>query len=252
MLLFQRFCGTFLVLLGQSFASDVDALGCKNCEVDFGRLDYRLRATAVVNAIFPEADEISLPTGEPPVATAYRDGEVIGYLYATYETVGAPGYAGEPFDIIAGVSVRAKITGVSLLRHNEPIVKGNMPLERGLRNYLHDLKSLDILQPIRKPAGQGGRFHRGEVDSISGATISATLMHGAVVTAARRVARARGLIGNIEGEKISRAGDLYEIAGDVTKPETGTILVQKAVDKWGKLDIFVANAGVFEPAEFLT
>ena len=89
MLCFQRLCGTFLVLLGQIFASDADALGCKTCEVDFGRLDYRLRATAVVNAIFPEADEISLPTGEPPVATVYRDGEVIGYLYATYETVGA-------------------------------------------------------------------------------------------------------------------------------------------------------------------
>ncbi|PVH79520.1 hypothetical protein DL98DRAFT_560777 [Cadophora sp. DSE1049] len=56
----------------------------------------------------------------------------------------------------------------------------------------------------------------------------------------------------VEGEKTSKAGDLFEIAGDVTKPETGTILVEKAVEKWGKLDIFVANAGVFEPAEFLT
>ena len=210
MLCLQRLCVTFLVLLGQIFASDADALGCKTCEVDFGRLDYRLRATAVVNAIFPEADEISLPTGEPPVATVSRDGEVIGYLYATYETVGAPGYAGEPFDVVAGVTVRAKIAGVSLLRHNEPIVKGNAPLERGLRNYLRDLKSLDILQPIKKPGGKGGRFHRGEVDSISGATISATLMHGAVITAARRVARSRGLIGNIDGEKISLDLDSYE------------------------------------------
>ncbi|KAH9217938.1 hypothetical protein DL95DRAFT_434513 [Leptodontidium sp. 2 PMI_412] len=56
----------------------------------------------------------------------------------------------------------------------------------------------------------------------------------------------------VEGETTSKAGDLFEIAGDVTKPETGTILVEKAVEKWGKLDIFVANAGVFEPAEFLT
>jgi L-rhamnose 1-dehydrogenase len=56
----------------------------------------------------------------------------------------------------------------------------------------------------------------------------------------------------VEGESSSKVGDLLEVVGDVTKPETGTILVEKAVDKWGKLDIFVANAGVFEPADFLT
>ncbi|KAM3080891.1 hypothetical protein ACMFMG_004853 [Clarireedia jacksonii] len=56
----------------------------------------------------------------------------------------------------------------------------------------------------------------------------------------------------VEGESSSKAGDLFELAGDVTNPETGTKLVQQTVKKWGKLDIFVANAGVFEPAEFLT
>lgn len=48
------------------------------------------------------------------------------------------------------------------------------------------------------------------------------------------------------------AGEVLEIAGDVTEPSTGTILVEAAVIKWGKLDIFVSNAGVFEPAVFLT
>lgn len=57
---------------------------------------------------------------------------------------------------------------------------------------------------------------------------------------------------NVEGENSSKAGDLLEVVGDVTNPETGTILVEKAVEKWGKLDIFVSNAGVFRPAEFLT
>lgn len=56
----------------------------------------------------------------------------------------------------------------------------------------------------------------------------------------------------VEGETTSKAGDLLEVVGDVTKSDTGTILVEKAVEKWGKLDIFVSNAGVFEPAEFLS
>lgn len=55
----------------------------------------------------------------------------------------------------------------------------------------------------------------------------------------------------VEGEKTSKAGDVLLVAGDITKSDTGTILVGKAVEKWRRLDIFVANAGVFEPAEFL-
>jgi L-rhamnose 1-dehydrogenase len=46
-------------------------------------------------------------------------------------------------------------------------------------------------------------------------------------------------------------GEMIEVAGDVSKPETGGKLVQAAVDRFGKLDIFVANAGIFQPADFL-
>ncbi|KAH6680804.1 glucose 1-dehydrogenase [Halenospora varia] len=56
----------------------------------------------------------------------------------------------------------------------------------------------------------------------------------------------------VEGESTSKAGELIEVVGDVTEPETGTILVRKAVERWGKLDVFVANAGVFKAADFLT
>lgn len=47
------------------------------------------------------------------------------------------------------------------------------------------------------------------------------------------------------------AGELIELAGDVTKPETGTTLVQKTVERFKKVDILVANAGIFRPASFL-
>ena len=41
------------------------------------------------------------------------------------------------------------------------------------------------------------------------------------------------------------AGKILETSGDVTSPETSKTLVQEAVGQWGKLDIFMANAGVF-------
>ena len=47
------------------------------------------------------------------------------------------------------------------------------------------------------------------------------------------------------------AGDLVLVAGDITKPETGSELVSAAVNAWGKLDILVSNAGIFKPAAFL-
>lgn len=51
-----------------------------------------------------------------------------------------------------------------------------------------------------------------------------------------------------EGED---AGELIEVQGDVAIPETGKLLVEQAVQKWGRLDIFISNAGVCKFAEFL-
>ena len=47
------------------------------------------------------------------------------------------------------------------------------------------------------------------------------------------------------------AGQLMPLAGDVSNPETGKQLVEEAVKKFGKLDIFVSNAGICQFAEFL-
>ena len=51
--------------------------------------------------------------------------------------------------------------------------------------------------------------------------------------------------------KDDKAGKLIEVAGDVSKPETGKNLVEEAVKAFGRLDIFVSNAGVCQFAEFL-
>ena len=48
-----------------------------------------------------------------------------------------------------------------------------------------------------------------------------------------------------------KAGKLFLSAGDIQKPEYCAALVQEAVKHFGKLDICVANAGIFQPAEFL-
>jgi L-rhamnose 1-dehydrogenase len=55
-----------------------------------------------------------------------------------------------------------------------------------------------------------------------------------------------------QGGSALPTGDIIELAGDIANPETGKELVAEAVRKWGALDIFVANAGIFKAADFLT
>ena len=41
------------------------------------------------------------------------------------------------------------------------------------------------------------------------------------------------------------------LAGDISKPETARALVKLAVDRFGRLDILINNAGIFKPTPFL-
>lgn len=54
-----------------------------------------------------------------------------------------------------------------------------------------------------------------------------------------------------KSEEKYMAGEMIDVKGDVTSTADCKNLVQEAVDRWGKLDVFVANAGIFKPAPFL-
>ena len=41
------------------------------------------------------------------------------------------------------------------------------------------------------------------------------------------------------------------VAGDISIPATGTALIAAVVKEWGRLDVFVSNAGICKFAEFL-
>jgi L-rhamnose 1-dehydrogenase len=48
------------------------------------------------------------------------------------------------------------------------------------------------------------------------------------------------------------AGALLDLPGDVSHPSTGPALVAAAVAAWGRLDVFVSNAGICDFADFLS
>lgn len=53
------------------------------------------------------------------------------------------------------------------------------------------------------------------------------------------------------GGKSEVEGRLIEVPGDVGNSETGKKLVNAVVERWGRLDVFVSNAGICEFKEFL-
>lgn len=53
-------------------------------------------------------------------------------------------------------------------------------------------------------------------------------------------------------KEVGEDAPFIAIPGDISKPETGEELVRNTVKKWGRLDVFVSNAGVCQFADFLT
>lgn len=63
--------------------------------------------------------------------------------------------------------------------------------------------------------------------------------------------RSAAQFGDMQKEVGEGAG-LIGVPGDISKPDTGQELVAQAVQQFGKLDVFVSNAGVCQFADFLT
>ena len=141
--------------------------------------------------VMPEATRIGEMAGEPPAAPAYRDGELLGYVFHTREVVASVGYSGKPLDVLVGLGLDGRITGAAILEQHEPILMIGVSPEN-LEAFVEQYRGQDIRAPIEVV-----RTGRGEnrVDAVSGATISSTVINDGIVRAARAVARARGLFG---------------------------------------------------------
>ena len=141
--------------------------------------------------VMPEATRVGAMAGEPPAAPAYRDDELLGYVFHTREVVASVGYSGKPLDVLVGLGLDGRITGAAILEQHEPIlIIGVSPAD--LEAFVDQYRGLDIRAPI-EVARTGRGEHR--VDAVSGATISSTVINDGIVRAARAVARARGLFG---------------------------------------------------------
>jgi len=65
--------------------------------------------------IFPGADRLGAPTGEPPVAPAYKQGAQLGFVFLTSDYLNTTGYSGKPIHQLVAMDMQGIIQKVTNL-----------------------------------------------------------------------------------------------------------------------------------------
>ncbi|MCW5622399.1 MAG: 4Fe-4S binding protein, partial [Burkholderiales bacterium] len=142
-----------------------------------------------IDRLFPQqAAYTGPPSGKPPAVPVYSAGRPIGFLFSTDELTDVVGFSGAPFNFVVGLDLHGKIVGVDLVEHTEPIIDYNS-MGPQLTRFIEQYAGLGLGGSI----SFSSQDTPGDIDGISGATVSARAFHHAIVESARLVARSRGL-----------------------------------------------------------
>lgn len=123
-----------------------------------------------------------------PVAPLLREGREIGWVYITTDYVGTTGYAGKPIHTMVALDADARIIGLHLAGHSEPIVLIGIPESR-IRALMAEHVGLDLAAI----AAEGGALP--ELNIISGVTVTIMVIDDSIVRSGIRVSRLLGLGG---------------------------------------------------------
>lgn len=159
--------------------------------------------------LVPGADGFGPIRDDLAAAPVLRGGETVAWAFVTSDFVGTTGYSGKPIHTLVAVDPDAKIAGVRLVKHSEPIVLIGIP-EAKVRTLVEGYKGLDLVAEARS----GGTTH--ELDIISGATVTVMVIDDSVIRSSLKVARALGL-GGLAPE-VAASGPRHEIDPAVQAP----------------------------------
>lgn len=152
----------------------------------------RFLKTIDIQEIYPGADKLGSPTGEPEVAPAFKQGKQIGFVFLTSDYVNTTGYSGKPIHQLVAIDMQGVIQKVTLVEHHEPIVLIGIP-EKRITAVLKDYEELDVGKLVR-----GVQEH--QIDIVSGATVTVMVMDDNILRGSIKVARNHGLSG-LEAER---------------------------------------------------
>ena len=144
-----------------------------------GKLRERL-TPEVMAVVYPGAERLGMEEGSPPAIAVFKGDKIVAYVFSTLDIIAAPGYSTTPFDVIAGVDLRGRITGAKVVFHQESMIVHDRVRQRQLDTLL----AREAGRPLR------GGTNALPPDYVAGATISARAMRAAVLTTAGLVLRA--------------------------------------------------------------
>ncbi|HET9045008.1 MAG TPA: 4Fe-4S binding protein [Burkholderiales bacterium] len=160
---------------------------------------------------FPDADRFGALEGTPRAAPVHRGERLLGYVFLTGDVVRIPAYSGKPINTLVGFDLAGRITGLTIVQHEEPILAAGIT-EARLHAFTDQYRGKSVFDRVTIGAARAGHV---AVDAISGATITVMVQNATVMQAARRVAESRGLTPAIAA---ARAAELPALAA--TRPAT--------------------------------
>lgn len=139
----------------------------------------------------PGAERFGPIEGRPPAITAYKDDEIVGYVFVTSDVVDSRGYSFSPIVIAMGIDGAGKILATRLIDHDEPMLVTTIDpklVTAFVGSYVgYDFMELD--------GGPGPWTDRQPRDVISGVTRTVMVIDSTIRSAAYRLARTRGIGG---------------------------------------------------------
>ncbi|MCW9048659.1 MAG: NosR/NirI family protein [Gammaproteobacteria bacterium] len=181
--------------------------------------------------IFPGANKLGSPIGDPLVAPVYKDGKQLGFVFLTSDYVNTTGYSGKPIHQLIALDMQGIIQKVLLVEHHEPIVLIGIP-ESKITAVLTAYEGLDVGKLVR-----GTQDH--DIDVVSGATVTVMVMDDNILRASIKVARNYGLSG-LEVE-IKKEGPVASINPDINVVKDWQSLIEEGSIKRLKLTIGQIN-----------
>jgi NosR/NirI family nitrous oxide reductase transcriptional regulator len=189
-----------VVLIVMLWGADVRAAGRLN--------DYLSKAQPA--DLVPNANRFGPLQGEPAIAPAYKDNQLLGYVYLNSDFANAVGYSGKPIQVLVGIDPKGVLIGLKLVEHKEPIVLVGIPEKR-------------ILEAVNKLIGAdlgsvaSGAAPAPQVDIVSGATVTVLVIGDSIVRSATKLIRGGRLGG--QGSQVAAAAPRVAKAIDTGKSE---------------------------------
>ena len=188
----------------------------------------------IASDLVPGAESFGPIRDDVAAAPVLKGGETIAWAFVTSDFVGTTGYSGKPIHTLIAVDPDAKIAGVRLVKHSEPIVLIGIPAAK-VRTLVEGYRGLDLVAEARS----GGTSH--DVDIISGATVTVMVIDDSVIRSGLKVARALGL-GGLAPEAAA-TGPRYEIDSAATAPADWSTMEGDGTLRRLTLDVGQVNAG---------